>query len=215
MPIDIIAIVSWHFTVRFDKYEDDEISKAAGFGTFPISDWVKMLDALARICLFYSRAWMSTGTNGADNAVQTNLQMYEELKLYTYCVVALKPLNQVFSLFTRQPFWRLVHTLWHHLKCWRPHSTVTSIQIQRMGTNAKIRPEALFAIRMSSNAQIKLAFHRNGGTINCAMAFVQSKATTYIATYPIHTHFRCDNIKDCSNAEDEAACTFCAQDEFK
>lgn len=38
LPIDIVAIVSWHFTVRFDKCEDIEISNAAGFGTFPISD---------------------------------------------------------------------------------------------------------------------------------------------------------------------------------
>lgn len=43
-----------------------------------------MLDALARICLCHSRARMSTGTNGAIYAVQTNLQMYDELELYTY-----------------------------------------------------------------------------------------------------------------------------------
>lgn len=96
-----------------------------------------------------------------------------------------------------------------------------------MKTNAKIRPEAPFAIQMNFNVPIKRAFHRNGGTINCgngAMPFAQSPYTYTVfsdcsppstAFYLIYTHFRCDNIKDCSNAEDEAACTFCEQDEFK
>lgn len=139
--------------------------------------------------------------------------------IHTYCAVAFWKVQLIrfFSLLMRQPFWRLVHTLWHHLKCWRLHSTVTSIPIQRMKTNAKIRPEAPLAIQRNFNAPTKRAFHRNGGTINYTIAFAQSKATNCTALYLtlIHTRFRCDNIKDCSNAEDEAACTFCAQDEFK
>lgn len=81
--------------------------------------------------------------------------------------------------FAWQQFWRLAHTLWHRLKCWRPHSTVTSIPIQATKTNAKIRPEALRAIQMNFNAAIKRAFHRNGGTINCSQSTIESFAVDF------------------------------------
>lgn len=88
-----------------------------------------------------------------------------------------------------------------------------------MKMNAKIRPEAPIAIQMNFNVRTKRAFHRNGGTINCAIRFASLSLHMHTswntAFYLIYTRFRCDNIKDCSNAEDEAACTFCGQDEFK
>lgn len=71
MPINIVAIMPWHFTVRSDEYEDIEIINATGFGTLSISDWVKVFDAFAWIRLRHSRARMSAGTNGTVHAVQT------------------------------------------------------------------------------------------------------------------------------------------------
>lgn len=81
-----------------------------------------------------------------------------------------------------------------------------------MRTNVKILHAEQTVLKMNFNVMIKRVFHHNGSMYHVQLVFFVYLDEATMCSFFLR---RCDNIRDCPNAEDEENCSFCEENEFK